>query len=185
MRDASEPVARVARLSKRFRLYKRSIDRLADWLFLPGGPRYEEFWALREISFELRRGECIGIIGANGAGKSTLLKVLTGALHATSGSAELRGQVASLLELGSDFSLELTGRQNVEQSARLLRLPSNFSTQRMDEIESFAELGEYFDRPVKTYSSGMFVRLAFSLFSVMEPDVFLVDEALTVGALRF
>lgn len=176
---------RAERLSKCFKVYARSWDRLADWLWVPPRPRYREFWALREVSFELRRGECLGIVGPNGAGKSTLLKILTGALHPTAGRLETRGQVLSLLELGTGFNPELTGRDNVEQSARLLGFPPGYAALWMAEIEGFAELGEYFDRPVKLYSSGMFVRLAFSLFSTMKPEVFLVDEALAVGDLRF
>jgi ABC-type polysaccharide/polyol phosphate transport system ATPase subunit len=180
-----KPVVRVERLSKRFRLYRSARDRLADWLHLPSWPRFKEFWALREVSFELRPGECLGIIGPNGAGKSTLLKLLTGALYPTCGALEVRGRVLSLLELGTGFSQDLTGRQNIQQSARLLDLRPGYAAEHMAEIESFAEIGEYFDRPVKFYSSGMLVRLAFSLFSTLQPDVFLVDEALAVGDLRF
>jgi ABC-type polysaccharide/polyol phosphate transport system ATPase subunit len=172
-------------LSKRFKIYASARRRLADWLHLPGGPRFVEFWAVRDISFELPRGQCLGIIGPNGAGKSTLLKLLTGVLTPTSGELERRGRVLSLLELGSDFNGELTGRQNVVESLQLLDVPAIRTTGYLDQIEAFAELGEYFDRPVKMYSSGMFVRLAFSLFSAMEPEVFLIDEALTVGDVRF
>lgn len=180
-----QPVIRVERLSKRFKLYRSARERLADWLHLPPRPRCTEFWALREVSFHLQPGECLGIIGPNGAGKSTLLKLLTGALYPTSGALEVRGRVLSLLELGTGFSPDLTGKQNIQQSARLLGLPHGYAAEHMAEIESFAEIGDYFNRPVKFYSSGMLVRLAFSLFSTMRPDVFLVDEALAVGDLRF
>jgi ABC-type polysaccharide/polyol phosphate transport system ATPase subunit len=183
---SSETILRAERLAKRFKIYESSASRLADWLHIPPGPRYGEFWALRDISFSLERGECLGIIGPNGAGKTTLLKLLTGVLTPTSGRLETHGRVLSLLELGSDFKPELTGRQNADESLRLLA--SSTSPERvrlLDEIEDFSELGDFFDRPVKMYSSGMFVRLAFSLFSAMEPDIFLVDEALTVGDLRF
>jgi ABC-type polysaccharide/polyol phosphate transport system ATPase subunit len=183
---SSDTILRAERLAKRFKIYETSAARLADWLHLPIGPRYREFWALRDISFDLERGECLGIIGPNGAGKTTLLKLLTGVLTPTSGRLETHGRVLSLLELGSDFKPELTGRQNADESLRLLASSTNPERATLlDEIEAFSELGDFFDRPVKMYSSGMFVRLAFSLFSAMEPDIFLVDEALTVGDLRF
>ena len=183
---SSEAILRAERLAKRFKIYESSAARLADWLHLPPGPRYREFWALRDISFDLERGECLGIIGPNGAGKTTLLKLLTGVLTPTSGRLETHGRVLSLLELGSDFKPELTGRQNADESLRLLTASTGPERGKvLDEIEEFSELGDFFDRPVKMYSSGMFVRLAFSLFSAMEPDIFLVDEALTVGDLRF
>jgi ABC-type polysaccharide/polyol phosphate transport system ATPase subunit len=178
-------VVHVEHLSKRFKLYSSTWARLGDWLRLSSQPRYQEFWALRDVSWELRRGECLGIIGPNGAGKSTLLKLLTGALHPTSGSLEVQGRVLSLLELGTGFNTDLTGRQNVELSARLLGFQPGYAATRLGEIEAFAELGDFFDRPVKFYSSGMLVRLAFSLFSTMQPDVFMVDEALAVGDMRF
>lgn len=176
---------RVERLSKRFKLYPRRWDRLADWFGVGSRPRYREFWALRDVSFQLRRGQCLGIVGPNGAGKSTLLKLLTGALYPTSGQLEVRGRLLSLLELGTGFHLELTGRQNVELSAQLLGFPPGYAAKRCAEIEAFSELGDYFDRPIKHYSSGMLVRLAFSLFSAMDPEILLVDEALAVGDLRF
>lgn len=172
-------------LGKCFKIYSGLRGRVADWV-LPGSrQRYQEFWALRNITLDIRKGEAVGIIGPNGAGKTTLLKLLTGALHPTLGLMELHGTVLSLLELGTGFHPELTGRQNVENSASLLNFPPDFALQHMDQIQAFAGLGNYFDRPVKHYSSGMFVRLAFSLFSAMEPDIFLVDEALAVGDLRF
>jgi ABC-type polysaccharide/polyol phosphate transport system ATPase subunit len=183
---STETILRAERLAKRFKIYESSAARLADWLHIPSGPRYHEFWALRDISFTLDRGECLGIIGPNGAGKTTLLKLLTGVLTPTSGRLEAHGRVLSLLELGSDFKPELTGRQNADESLRLLASSTGPERAKLlDEIEEFSELGDFFDRPVKMYSSGMFVRLAFSLFSAMEPDIFLVDEALTVGDLRF
>jgi ABC-type polysaccharide/polyol phosphate transport system ATPase subunit len=182
---SNDSVVRVDHLSKRFKLYSSAWNRLADWLGLPPRPRYEEFWALRDISFELRRGECLGILGPNGAGKSTLLKLLTGALLPTSGELRVTGRMLSLLELGTGFNPELTGRENIRQSAQFLGFPPDYVVKRAADIEAFAELGEYMNRPVKLYSTGMFVRLAFSLFSAMDPEVFLVDEALAVGDLRF
>src|SRR3984893_11015268 len=165
-RVVSDDVAiRVEDVSKRFKLYRSGWSRVAEWLALPGRRAPEESWALRSVSFAVRRGECVGIIGPNGAGKSTLLKILTGAMWPSHGQVEVRGRVLSLIELGAGFNPELTGRQNVEYSARLLGLPPRLASGSLDEVERFAELGEYFDRPVKLYSSGMFVRLAFSLFS--------------------
>jgi ABC-type polysaccharide/polyol phosphate transport system ATPase subunit len=188
----SDPaVVRLERLSKRFKLYQTARARLLDWLQVPPGPRYREFWALRDVSFEVHQGECLGIIGPNGAGKTTLLKLLTGALHPTSGEMHLEGRVLSLLELGTGFTPELTGRENIAQSARLLgftkatKAPNAYAQGFAEEIAAFAELGDFFDRPIKFYSSGMLVRLAFSLFSTMEPEVFLIDEALAVGDMRF
>jgi lipopolysaccharide transport system ATP-binding protein len=178
-------LVRTSQLSKRFKLYPRRWDRLAEWLRIGSQPRHQEFWALRDVSFELERGQSLGIVGSNGAGKSTLLKLLTGALYPTSGQIEVHGILLSLLELGTGFHPELTGRENVEQSAQLLGFPAHYAAERGFEIEAFAELGEYFDRPVKQYSSGMLVRLAFSLFSAMEPQVLLIDEALAVGDMRF
>ncbi|MBV8714146.1 MAG: ABC transporter ATP-binding protein, partial [Chloroflexi bacterium] len=182
---SSRTIVEASHLSKCFKVYATPRQRFADWLHLPGGPRYHEFWALRDVSFGLQAGECLGIIGPNGAGKSTLLKLLTGVLSPTSGHLAMHGRVLSLLELGSDFSPELTGRENANESLQLLEVPRPLRVSYIDEIEAFAELGDFFDRPVKTYSSGMFVRLAFSLFSTMDPEVFLVDEALTVGDVRF
>jgi lipopolysaccharide transport system ATP-binding protein len=172
-------------LGKRFKLYQSARDRLLDWLQVPPRVRYQEVWALRDVSLEVRKGECLGIIGPNGAGKSTLLKLLTGALHPTAGRMQIEGRVLSLLELGTGFTPELTGRQNIAQSARLVGFPHGYAEARAPEIASFAELGDYFDRPIKFYSTGMLVRLAFSLFSTMDPEVFLVDEALAVGDMRF
>jgi len=176
---------RAEGLSKRFKIYPSARARLADWLRIPRSPRYQEAWALRDVSFSLARRECLGIIGPNGAGKTTLLKLLTGVLSPTSGYLQVKGRVLSLLELGSDFNQDLTGSQNALESMRLLGVPAAEVPARLHDIESFAELGEYFDRAVKMYSSGMFVRLAFSIFSSMAPEIFLVDEALTVGDLRF
>ncbi len=148
-------------------------------------PRHQEFWALRDVSFEVRRGECLGIIGVNGAGKSTLLKILSRALYPTTGSFEVRGRLVSLLELGTGFQPELTGRQNVFQSAQLLGFPGRLRARPAGAILDFAQIGEFIDRPVRQYSSGMFVRLAFSLFANLDPDVYIVDESLAVGDVFF
>ena len=147
--------------------------------------RHQDFWALRDISFDVRRGESLGIIGINGSGKSTLLKILSGAMYATEGSFNVTGRVLSLLELGTGLNQELTGRQNVTNSASLLGFPAGYAMERMAQIEAFSELGEFFDRPVRLYSSGMLVRLSFSMFACFDPEIFIVDEALSVGDVFF
>ncbi len=181
----SEAVVAVRDLSKRFKLYRTPGDRLLEWVSLGHVRRHEEFWALRDVSFEVRRGECLGIIGANGAGKSTLLKILSRALYPTAGSFEVRGHLVSLLELGTGFQPDLTGRQNLFESAQLLGFSEAYVRQRLQNILDFAQIGEFIDRPVRQYSSGMFVRLAFSLFANLDPDVYLVDESLAVGDVFF
>jgi ABC-type polysaccharide/polyol phosphate transport system ATPase subunit len=181
----SDAVISVRDLSKRFKLYRDPWDRVVEWLTLGRLIRHESFWALQGINLEVRRGECVGVIGVNGAGKTTLLKILSRALHPTTGRFEVKGRVVSLLELGTGFHPELTGRQNIFQSARLLGFPEQYVRARLPAILDFAGIGEFVDRPVKQYSSGMFVRLAFSLFAHLEPDVYIVDEALSVGDVFF
>src|SRR5438105_7646052 len=163
---SDDTVVRVDHVSKGFKLYGSAWQRVADWLRLPGRKAPEEVWALWDVSFDVRQTECVGIIGPNGAGKTTLLKLLTGSMLSSTGRLETRGRVLSLLELGAGFNPELTGRQNISFSSRLLGLVPD--ARLMDEVERFAELGEYFDRAVKLYSSGMFVRLAFSLFITLD-----------------
>lgn len=175
----------VSGLSKRFRLYTSPWLRALDWVAPGKTSRGLEVWALRDVSFEVARGKCLGVIGNNGAGKSTLLKTLTGTLHPTSGELFVSGRLFSILELSSGFLPDLTGRQNVFHASRLLALPPDYVGSKLAEIEAFAELGEFFDRPFKTYSSGMQVRLAFSLYAFLEPDVLLLDEALSVGDVFF
>ncbi|MGA2937027.1 MAG: ABC transporter ATP-binding protein [Syntrophobacteraceae bacterium] len=179
-----EPVISVKGLCKAFKIYSNPWHRALDWMAI-GEKRFEEFWALKDISFEMRRGECLGVIGPNGAGKTTLLKILTGVLDPTAGVFQVRGKVLSLLELGTGFNVELTGRQNLINSACLLGFEGRLIEERMPQIESFAELGDFFDRPIKLYSSGMYVRLAFSMFVFMEPEVLIIDEALSVGDIFF
>lgn len=181
----SEPIVHVSALTKKFKIYPTRWGRLAEWLTLNGSVRHQDFVALQDVSFQVRRGESLGIIGVNGSGKSTLLKILSGAMYATSGHVHVRGRVLSLLELGTGLNAELTGRQNVINSARLLGFPSDYAEQRMAQIESFAELAEFFDRPVRLYSSGMLVRLSFSMFACFDPEIFIVDEALSVGDVFF
>jgi ABC-type polysaccharide/polyol phosphate transport system ATPase subunit len=181
----SDVMIAARNLSKSFKLYPRSLDRLAEWATLGRVSRHSDFWALQDFDLEVKSGQCVGIIGPNGAGKSTLLKILSGTLSPTAGTFEVHGKVLSLLELGTGFNPELTGRQNIIETASLLGFPSDYALQRMDDIEEFAGLGAFFDRPIKIYSSGMAVRLCFSMFAFMEPDVLIIDEALSVGDAAF
>ncbi len=177
---------RVDGLGKKFKIYPRPWGRVVEWLTAGRASRHDDFWALRDVSFSVGRGESLGVIGVNGSGKSTLLKILSGALYPTEGEFHVAGRVLSLLELGTGVNPELTGRQNVVNSSRLLAFPPGYAEEKMPEIEAFAELsGGFFDRPVKLYSSGMMVRLAFSMFACFDPDVFVVDEALSVGNVFF
>jgi len=173
------PAVRAERLSKTYRLYDRASDRLREILLRR--PRHRDFPALSAVSFDLPRGGSLGIIGENGAGKSTLLKIVAGTAHATSGTVERRGVVASILELGMGFHPEFTGRENARLNAALLGLTGAELRRRLPEIQEFAELGEFFDRPVRTYSSGMALRLAFAVATHVDAEVLIVDEALAVG----
>jgi len=183
--ERNAPVIEVKGLGKRFRIFRGTWSRLAEWFTAGKVLRHEDFWALKEIDLEVKKGECMGIIGPNGSGKSTLLKILTGVLTPTEGSARVQGRVLSLLELGTGMNPELTGRQNIVQSAQLLAFPKGYAQEKMKAIEEFAELGDFFDRPIKLYSSGMLVRLAFAMHACFEPDVLIVDEALSVGDIYF
>jgi len=172
-------------VGKMYYLYDRPQDRLKQ-AFLWGRKKlYREFWALRDVSFEVRRGEALGIIGRNGAGKSTLLQILSGTLPPTTGEVRIDGQVAAMLELGSGFNPEFTGRENVYLNGAILGFSQEEMDERFDEIAAFADIGEFIDQPVKLYSSGMFVRLAFAVQACLEPDVLIVDEVLAVGDIFF
>ena len=178
--DEPRTVIRATGLSKVYQMYEKPIHRLWDLLF-PKKTRGKEFWALKDVSLELRAQSTIGIIGQNGAGKSTLLKLLSGIAHPTEGTVEIDGRVTSLIELGAGFHPEFTGRENISLSCAILGLSDEETAERTPEIIAFSELGEFIDRPVKTYSSGMNVRLGFAVATCVEPDVMLVDEALSVG----
>jgi ABC-type polysaccharide/polyol phosphate transport system ATPase subunit len=176
----------VQNVSKRYLLYDRPQDRLKQSLFWRFGKHYaREFWALRDVSFDLRQGETLGIIGRNGAGKSTLLQIIAGTLAPTEGEVQINGRITALLELGSGFNPEYTGRENVFMNGAILGVPQVEMEQRFDEIVAFADIGEFIDQPVKVYSSGMFVRLAFAVQACVRPDILIVDEALAVGDIGF
>ena len=170
----------VKNLGKAYRTYHSEWQRLASWFGLKPQPK-EEHWVLRHISFEIEPGEAIGIMGQNGAGKSTLLKMITGTLQPTEGQVQVNGRIAAILELGMGFNPELTGRQNVMHSAGLMGYSNDQILSAMPDIEDFAEIGEYFDQPVRTYSSGMQVRVAFAVATAFRPEILIVDEALSVG----
>jgi ABC-type polysaccharide/polyol phosphate transport system ATPase subunit len=176
----------VNNVSKRYMLYEKPQDRLKHSLFRHFGKKYgQEFWALRDVSFDLRRGETLGIIGRNGCGKSTLLQIIAGTLMATGGETRVNGRVVALLELGSGFNPEFTGRENIFLTGSALGVSREEMKRQIEEIINFADIGLFIDQPVKLYSSGMYVRLAFSVLKGLDPDIFLVDEALAVGDIRF
>ena len=150
-----------------------------------GKIQYEEFWALKDVSFEVKKGEVLGIIGHNGAGKSTLLKVISGILKPTEGSVQVNGTIVPMLELGSGFDFDLTGRENVFLNGAILGYSEQFLKEKYEEIVAFSELGQFIDVPLRNYSSGMVMRLAFSIATVVNPDVLIVDEILAVGDADF
>jgi len=180
-----EPAIRVRSLSKCYQIYDQPRDRLLQGLFRGRRQFYREFWALREVTFDVGRGESMAIVGRNGSGKSTLLQMIAGTLASTSGEVEVSGRLAALLELGSGFNPEFTGRDNVYLSAAILGISADETTRRFDEIAEFAGIGEFIERPVKTYSSGMLVRLAFAVSVCIDPEILIVDEALAVGDAGF
>ena len=177
-------VIQVNSIGKHYKRYPNRWSRLAEWLGSKNS-RHEKHWVLRDVSFDVRAGESIGIIGHNGAGKSTLLKLITGTTQPSTGSATVTGRVAALLELGMGFHPDFAGRQNAYMSGQLLGYSNEEIAARMHDIEAFAEIGDYIDQPVRTYSSGMQVRLAFSVATFIRPDVLIVDEALSVGDVFF
>lgn len=188
-----QPIIEAHNLTKCYTLFERPEDRLKQMLLNGvaklGGhslgwkpPRlYREFWALRDVSLSIGQGEVIGIVGKNGAGKSTLLQLICGTLQPSSGHVAVRGRIAALLELGAGFNPEFTGRENVVMAAAILGVPADETQKRMAEIIEFSGIGRFIDQPVKTYSSGMYVRLAFSVATSVDPDILVVDEALSVG----
>ncbi len=171
-------------VSKNFKQYARPVDRLKE-LLLPGKSYAKEFWALKDISFDIKKGETMGIIGRNGAGKSTLLQIICGTLTPTSGDVHVDGKVAALLELGAGFNPEFTGRENVYINGAIMGLSRQEVDERFDKVASFADIGDFINQPVKTYSSGMYVRLAFAAAIHVNPGILIVDEALAVGDMFF
>lgn len=190
---SSDIAIKVENLSKCYQIYDKPRDRLLQGIM----PRLQrligkkpkqycrEFWALKDVSFEVKKGETVGIIGKNGSGKSTLLQMICGTLTPTAGSIQTNGRVAALLELGAGFNPEFTGRENVYMNASILGLTKAEIDARFEEISSFADIGNFIDQPVKAYSSGMYVRLAFSVSISVEPDILIIDEALAVGDALF
>lgn len=175
----------VSNLGKAYKQYPTRWARLAEWVDPRNKPRHHLHWVLRDINFTVQPGEAVGIIGINGAGKSTLLKLITGTTQPTTGSVHMTGRVAALLELGMGFHPDFTGRQNAFMAGQLLGMDSETIARLMPEIEAFAEIGEYIDQPVRVYSSGMQVRLAFAVATAVRPDILIVDEALSVGDAYF
>src|SRR5215213_9489367 len=172
---------RVENVSKQYRIYEHPGDRLKESLTRGRWKRHREFWALRDVTFEVESGTTTGVIGPNGSGKSTLLQIITGTLEPTHGSVHHEGRIAALLELGAGFNPEFTGLENIHLNAQLLGLSRRETERLLPEIERFAEIGDFLDQPVKTYSSGMYIRLAFAIAVAADPQILIVDEALSVG----
>ena len=188
-------------LTKSYRIWRDPSDRIMSPLWaslakgMPGSlasafqlkstAGYHDFFALTDINFEVKRGEAVGIIGRNGAGKSTLLQIIAGTLQASSGSISIKGRVAALLELGAGFNPEFTGRENIFLTGAIIGISKEEMQKRFAEIASFADIGDFIEQPIKTYSSGMLVRLAFAVQTAIEPDILIIDEALSVGDIFF
>lgn len=182
---SSEIAIQLQDVSKCYHIYDKPRDRLAQMLAGQRKQYYHEFWALRNVSFDIKRGETVGIVGRNGSGKSTLLQVICGTLNQSAGNVQTVGRIGALLELGSGFNPEFTGHENVYMNAAILGLSRAEVDERYDDIAAFADIGEFIHQPVKTYSSGMIVRLAFAVQAMVDPDILIVDEALAVGDERF
>lgn len=182
-----EPIIEVKDVSMRFRMANDRINSIKEFAIakLTGKLQYNEFEALRHVSFDVRRGEVVGLIGHNGAGKSTMLKVISGILKPTEGSVVVRGNVAPMLELGSGFDFDMTGRENIFLNGAILGYSKSFLESKYQEIVDFSEIGQFMDMPLRNYSSGMIARLAFSVATVVVPEVLIVDEVLAVGDADF
>lgn len=181
----SETVISVKNLTKTYRLYENTKQRILEGLFPFVKPRHQEFHALDNVSFDIHKGEIVGIIGKNGSGKSTLLKIITGVLQGSEGTVDVKGRVSALLELGSGFNPEYTGIENIYMNGTLMGVTREEMGKRVQEIVDFADIGDFINQPVKNYSSGMFVRLAFAVAINVDADILIVDEALAVGDVAF
>ena len=181
----SSEAIKLEHITKVYKLYNRNRDRLKDSLGLTKKKCYTEHFALRDVSMEIHQGETVGIIGVNGSGKSTILKIITGVLSPTSGTMEINGRISALLELGAGFNMEYTGLENVYLNGTMLGFSEEEINDRLQAILDFADIGEFIHQPVKTYSSGMFVRLAFAVAINIDPEILIVDEALSVGDVFF
>ncbi len=187
MKDSGKKVAalQVTHLSKMYRLYDKPQDRLKEALGLSRKKRYRELYALNDVSFVVNKGETVGIIGTNGSGKSTILKIITGVLSPTAGDVKVNGRISALLELGAGFNMEYTGMENVYLNGTMMGFTREEIDERVPEILAFADIGDFINQPCKTYSSGMFVRLAFAVAINIDPEILIVDEALSVGDVFF
>lgn len=183
----SKTMIEVEHVSMRFRMNSDRIMSLKEFVTtaLRGGLHYEEFTALSDVSFTVEQGETLGLIGRNGAGKSTMLKIISGILKPTEGSVVCHGNVVPMLELGSGFDMDLTGRENIFLNGAILGYDEEFLKRKYDEIVAFSELGQFIETPIRNYSSGMLARLAFSVASVVQPEILIVDEILAVGDAQF
>ena len=187
---SSEPVIRIQNLSKSYRVYNRPIDRVLESIMhrsgiRESGTRFREIDALKPLDLEICRGETVGIIGRNGSGKSTLLQIISGTLYPTSGNVEVKGRLSALLELGAGFNPNFSGRENAYLNGSIVGFSHSEMASKFDDILEFSGIGDFIDQPVKTYSSGMYVRLAFAVAIHLDPDILVVDEALSVGDIRF
>lgn len=181
----SETVINVKDVSKLYKLYDKPMDRLKESLGLTRKKLYKEHYALHNVSFQVKKGETVGIIGTNGSGKSTMLKIITGVLNPTGGEVEIKGRISALLELGAGFNMEYTGIENVYLNGTMNGFTREEIDERLNDILEFADIGDFVHQPVKTYSSGMFVRLAFAVAINIDPEILIVDEALSVGDVFF
>ena len=181
----SDTAIKITNLTKIYKLYARNRDRLKDSLGLSKKAQYKEHYALKNVDMEVKTGESVGIIGVNGSGKSTILKIITGVLNPTAGDVEINGRISALLELGAGFNMEYTGLENVYLNGTMMGFTKQEIDERLQDILDFADIGDFVHQPVKTYSSGMFVRLAFAVAINIDPEILIVDEALSVGDVFF
>lgn len=183
----SELMVEVEEVSIRFNLEKERVNSIKEYILrrMKGKIEYDEFWALKNVSFQVEKGDSVGLVGLNGSGKSTLLKVIAGVLKPTKGEVKIHGTIAPLIELGAGFDFDLTGRENVFLNGSILGYSRKRMMEYYDDIVEFSELSEFMDVPVKNYSSGMLSRLAFAIATIGKPDILIVDEVLSVGDFRF